>query len=58
MKEWNLWTILIKILGIAGLICIVISIVQEGNNLFLNIGLLCACIDLILITVMNRRKRK
>lgn len=44
------------LLGIIGLICIIISISQEGNNLFLEIGLLCNCISLLLFVLINKKK--
>jgi len=56
-NKWNIGKIIGLVLAIISLICIVISTVQEGNNIFLNIGLICMCIDLILFTFIKGKEK-
>lgn len=56
-KKWTIGKVIGLILGIISLICIIISMVQEGNNIFLNIGLVCICFNLILFIFINEKER-
>ena len=55
--KWNIGKIIGLVLLIISLVCIIFSIFQEGNNIFLNIGLLCMCIDLILFIFINGKEK-
>lgn len=56
-RTWNIGKIIGLLLGIAALICIITSVIQEGSNIFLNIGLVCNCIALILFMFMNKKEK-
>lgn len=57
-RKWNIGKIVGLLLGIVALICIIISIIfQEGNNIFLEIGLFCNCISLILFMFINGKEK-
>lgn len=49
-----------KILGIAlsaiAIVCLGISISQDGQQLFLQVGLLCNCLALLIFTAKKKRK--
>ena len=56
MKEkWNVSKVIGLLLGIVSLICIMISIFQEGNNILLWVGIVCNSISLVLFMLMNKK---
>lgn len=55
--KWNIGRIIGLLLGIISLLCIVTSMVQEENNIFLAIGLMCNCISLVLFMLMNMKDK-
>lgn len=56
-RKWTAASVVGLLLGIAALACILLSIFfQKGNNLFLNIGLILSCANLILIQVTRHNK--
>ncbi len=55
MKKWWVLTGVAFLLVVVGLSCVVFSIFQEGNNIFLFIGLACSCVSLILMGINNKR---
>lgn len=56
-KKWTPLNVIGLLLAIIGVVCIVISFFQEGNRLFLNIGLLCTGINLLIFSIINLNKR-
>lgn len=57
-KKWTLGNVIGMIIGIISLICIIVSIFQEGNKIFLIIGLAGVSVNFILFMLMNRKKGK
>lgn len=55
-KNWDFRTIIRLLLGIISLVCIIISMYLEGNNIFLPIALLCNAINLGLIRMTKKVK--
>ena len=50
------WNIIVGLLfGVIALICVILSMFQVGNNIFLFIALICNCISLVLILLINRK---
>lgn len=56
-NKWTPLNVIGLLIAIIGLACIVISCFQEGNRIFLNIGLLCTGVDLLLFSIINFSKR-
>ncbi|HPF82608.1 MAG TPA: hypothetical protein PLV83_00335 [Bacilli bacterium] len=57
-KNLNVLRIVELILAFIGLISIIISMFQDGNNIFLIIGLCCVNINAILLLISNLKKKK
>lgn len=56
-NKWSIGKIIGLVLAIISLICIIISIAHEDNDIFLNIGLICMCIGLILFTFIKGKEK-
>lgn len=56
-KKWTPLNVIGLSLAIIGLVSIIISFLQEGNGTFLNIGLLCISVNLLLFSITNLNKR-
>lgn len=56
-KIKNLKNIIGRILQVVALICIIVSIIKNGNNIYLNIALLCICLNGALLLIYNRTSK-
>ncbi len=56
-KKWNAVRVIGLVLAVISLVCFAISMVKDGNKIFLNVGLFCMSIGLILNILMNRKEK-
>lgn len=52
----NIEKIIRVLLVITAVVCIIISMFQEGNSILLKTGLICICIERLLYVFLNKDK--
>lgn len=56
-KKWTPLNVIGLLFASIGFVSIIVSFLQEGNGTFLNIGLSCTCVSMLLVSINNFKKR-